>query len=358
MVIPLRVLVLGGTGFLGPAYVQASRARGHRVAVFNRGKGTTDLPADVERLVGDRSRDLEAIQRRDWDAVIDVAAYEPLWVRLLGQAIGDRVGHYTYVSSIAVYKDPPQTGAEEDELKQWQRETDPFGPAREGVAEDFASASDERKRDMLYDYGARKAIAEIEGARQFSGRSLVVRPGTLIGPNDDTNHVYWFDRLLRGGDVLVPGSPSDPFQYIDVLDLAEWTMRLIEEGTTGTFNGVGLDEPLSWGEFVRAIAVRGGAPFNLHFVESEWLLEQGVRQTELPLWFPFPDRPAPEVLEWASMEIKNDLARSHGLRFRPLEHTVSRCLSGFQLRPPRMPPGWGLAPLRERQLLDLRNSRS
>jgi 2'-hydroxyisoflavone reductase len=340
---PLRVLILGGTGFIGPHFVRSALKRGHKVSVFNRGKSGMELSADVEKLVGDRNGDLQSIQNRNWDAVLDMATYEPRWVRTLGEGIKDHVKHYTFVSTTAVYAyDPNATGVETDRLKAFADAADPFAPIPKMSAAESQALSFEQKKQLFDRYGAFKAIAEREGEKQFPGKTLILRPHTVIGSGDATNHVYWFARVLRGGEVLAPGSPSDPFQLIDVRDMADWTLRMIEQGDVGTYNTFGPAAPLTWGRFLESALAAAGTSGTLTWVPSDWLLKQQIPQMQLPLWFPYPDRPAPGLLEWSSFKLSNRKALQKGLSFRPLEETLGETLASLRATPPEVPKGWGM----------------
>jgi 2'-hydroxyisoflavone reductase len=339
----LRVLILGGTGFIGPYFVRAALERGHKVSVFNRGKTGTELPADIERLVGDRNGDLQSIQYRDWDAVLDMATYEPRWVRTLGEGIRDHVKHYTFVSTTAVYAyDPDATGVETDRLKTYKGAADPFAPIPKMSATESQALSFEQKKQLFDRYGAFQAIAEREAERQFPGTTLILRPHAIIGSGDTTNHVYWLARMLRGGEILAPGSPSDPFQLIDVRDMADWTLRMIEQREVGTYNTFGPAAPLTWGTFLESALAAAGSSGTLTWVPSDWLLKQQVPQMQLPMWFPYPDRPAPGLLEWSSFKLSNQKALQKGLSFHPLEETLADTFAAFRSTPPEVPRGWGM----------------
>src|SRR5690606_3255277 len=194
--------------------VRAAVARGHRVAVFSRGKRRAELPDAVERLTGDRNGDLEAIRGRDWDAVLDVPTFRPAWVRSIGEALGSRAGHYTFISTVSVYDKPAATGktTEDRPVLEYKGIEDPYAVG------DQAGAG----------FGALEVLCEREAERQFPGRTLVLRPGYVGGPGDRRALTYWAVRADKGGEMLAGGNPSAPVQYIDVRDLAEWTVRMIE----------------------------------------------------------------------------------------------------------------------------------
>jgi len=318
----LRLLVLGGTGFLGRHVVEAALAAGHDVTLFNRGRTNPELFPDVERIVGDRDGDLAALRERRWDAAIDVPARVPRHVRRSTEALAG-VGHYTFVSSVSVYRDFSRPGIDES------------APLREYEP----SMGDE---DMET-YGPRKAECERIVAEAFPGRSLIVRPGLIVGPWDPTDRfTYWPVRLARGGEILAPGPPERVVQFVDARDLAPWIVRLVDEGRAGVFNAT--NEGVSMGELLS-----GG---RVTWVTDAFLLEQGVGQwMELPLWLADP--------EWIGMHhVDVSRAVAAGLSFRPLAETVRDTAAWAATREDGHEPEAGLAPERERELLDAWRTRS
>lgn len=275
----MNILILGGTRFIGPYHVRAAIARGHRVAVFNRGQSAADLPQEVERLVGDRDNDLSSIRNRDWDAVIDLCAYGPGWVRSLGEALQGRVKHYTFISTNAVYENPSANDitTEDSPLLSFQGNADPYSLT--------APTS-------LHEYGALKVLCEREAEKQFPGKTLVVRPGWIFGPgNFNAPFIYWPARMERGGEMLATGDPSTPIQYIDVRDVAEWVIRLVERRQTGTFNALGPAQPTRLDQLVHAAqSVVRSAP-KVTWVPSARLAAQEDRAvwSNLLFWSNEPD---------------------------------------------------------------------
>src|SRR5713226_2850311 len=217
----LRMLILGGTGFIGPHEVRYAIARGHKVTLFSRGKTNPGLFPDVEKLQGDRAvGDYRSLQGRDWDAAIDNPTAIPRWVRQAGEALKGHTRQYVYISSISVY-------AKHDT------------PNEDETAE-LATTDEPESEDVRKYYGALKALSEKEAERAFPGQALVIRPGLVVGPGDLSDRfTYWPARLAKGGEVLAPGNPTDPVQIIDARDLAEFTIRVCEDGTTGTYNCTG-----------------------------------------------------------------------------------------------------------------------
>ena len=220
---PLQILVLGGTGFLGPHFVEAARAKGHQLTLFNRGKSNPTRFSgeefkDIEQLQGDRKSDLSALEGgRRWDAVLDTSAYFPADVTRSAQLLAKRVEQYVIISSISVYADNSTPGA--DETAALATIPDP-GAAKEITGEN---------------YGALKALSEQAAQKELPGRTTVIRPGLIVGPGDHTDRfTYWPARAARGGEILAPGTPADPTQFIDVRDLAAFLLHAIENRTVGT----------------------------------------------------------------------------------------------------------------------------
>lgn len=308
----LRVLILGATGFIGPHFVRAAVERGHVVSIFSRGRAHADLPSGVERLIGDRNDNLEALKNREWDVVFDLAAYIPLWVRTLGQVLAGRTKHYTFISTEAVYRYPGAV----DESSAVQEYT--------GTVDAY-SASPEQQ------YGPLKVLCEREAERQFPGRTLVLRPGSIVGPNDDRSpaHLYWPVRMQMGGEILVPGDPAAQVQMIDVRDLAEWAVVMAERAQTGTFNGTGPAMPMSWAEMLGGIRGSLAVPLKLTWVATQWLIERKVPGQDQLLFWPT------EAGVAGSMQMSNDRARARGLTFRPWSTTVADILAWYDMQSPR-----------------------
>jgi 2'-hydroxyisoflavone reductase len=315
----MRALVLGGTRFLGRALVGALLEAGHEPTLFNRGQTEPELFPDVEKLRGDRSADLSALEGRKWDAVLDVAAYMPDEARRSVETLHGNVGRYVFVSSISVYADqsvPPVEGAPVAELAPGQ-ETD----------EDPEL------------YGARKAACEQIVQESFGDAALVVRPGLIVGPHDPTGRfTYWPHRVARGGEVLAPGSPEDPVQLIDVRDLAHWIVSAAAKGVGGTFNATG--EPMRFDDLLDECRAVSESDATFTWVPSERLLAEEVGPwMELPLWLPLAEYAG---IQQASVE----RARAEGLTYRPLADTIKATLAEAE-----PVDGVGLTPERERQLL-------
>ncbi|HWL32403.1 MAG TPA: NAD-dependent epimerase/dehydratase family protein [Gaiellaceae bacterium] len=307
----MRLLVIGGTKFLGRAVSEAALARGHELTLFNRGKTNAELFPEAEQLRGDRKRDLSLLAGRSWDAVVDPSGYLPTDVRASAEQLRD-AGRYVFISSVSVYADfstGPTESSPVTELGDM--------PADE-LAPDFSN------------YGPLKALAETEVREVFGERALIVRPGLIVGPHDPTGRfTYWARRLARGGEILAPGPPERLAQFVDVRDLAEWILNAVEQGLSGTFNAT--NEGVSWGDLL--------AGTDVTWVSDEFLQEHEVGPwMELPLWLPDP--------EWSGMHATAvSRAVTAGLRFRSLEETIR----GAADAPAE--EGVGLAPEREAELL-------
>lgn len=314
----MKLLLLGGPRFLGRSLVDTALLREHELTLFNRGRTNPDLYPEVERIVGDREGDLEALRGRRWDAVIDTSGYLPRVVRASAEAL-DESGLYCFVSSISVYAD--------------------FSiPANEAspVAELGDLPDDEVTAES---YGPLKALCEAEVRETFDGGALVIRPGLIVGPHDPTGRfTYWPHRIARGGETLAPGPPARPTQVIDVRDLAEWTISLCEEGGSGTYNAT--HPGVSFAELLATCRAVSESDADVTWVTDEFLLTQGVGEwMELPLWLADPSLAAADCVDVSR-------AVAAGLRFRPLEDTVRATLDLAETS-----EAAGLAPEREAELL-------
>ena len=291
----MKLLVLGGTIFLGRHVVEAARARGHEVTLLNRGRHGGALFPAVERLVGDRDGDLGALQGRAFDATIDCSGYTPEQVARSAAALGDGAGHTVFVSSISAY-----AGFAPDRVYD---ESAPLAEGHEG-------------------YGALKARAEEALLAARPGRVTIVRPGLIVGPHDPTGRfTYWPARVARGGTVLAPGRPGRTVQFIDARDLAAWCVALAEARTAGTFNAVG--PRLTMGKLLEACRTISASDAHFAWLSDEALLALDVAPwTGLPLWLPESD-PAFGGMLLADLS----RARSAGLRTRDVHATIADALA-------------------------------
>ena len=335
---PLRILILGGTGFIGPHQVRYALARGHQVTVFNRGKREADLPAAVEHLRGDRSDgSLDALKGREWDVCIDNPTSTPYWVRDAGKVLKGKVGQYVFVSTISVYADNSQPNADENAALEKYAGKDVMKETRESMLADLRL------------YGPLKAACEREAAKWFPDITTIVRPGLIVGPGDPTDRFsYWPVRLARGGEVLAPGDGSDPVQFIDARDLAEWMIRLVESRRFGTFNATGPDYPMSTAAMLYGIRATNAAGAHLNWVPTAFLEEQKVAPwSDMPVWIPAQGDSA----GFASRSIVRALKA--GLSFRSLATTASDTLAWFRTLPAERQAklGAGVSAEREAEVL-------
>jgi nucleoside-diphosphate-sugar epimerase len=332
---PLRILILGGTGFTGPSQVRYALSRGHKVTTFNRGKTHPgELPKEAEQLIGDRNGQLDALKDRQWDVAIDNPTTLPSWVRDAAQILKGNVQRYVFISTISVYAETGEGVDETAPLAKYDG-PDPYKETIEAV-----------KASGYKTYGPLKALSEKEAEKWFPGKALVVRPGLIVGPRDETDRfTYWPVRIDRGGQILAPGKPSDPVQFIDARDLAEWTIRMAENRETGIYNATGPAEPLEIGQMLNEIkdALHSSATFT-------WLPPEFLQQQKVEAWSDMP--------VWAGDELglartKIDRAVSKGLTFRPLAETARDTLTWFKSLPPDRQSKLraGLTPQREADVL-------
>ncbi|MDQ6623979.1 MAG: NAD-dependent epimerase/dehydratase family protein [Verrucomicrobiota bacterium] len=335
---PMRILILGGTGFTGPFQVKYALARGHKVTVFNRGKSHPgELPEGVEQLLGDRNGQLDALKNRQWDVAIDNPTSVPVWVRDAAQILKGNVERYVFISTISVYGDNSKPNDESAPLAKYDG-PDAMKESRESiVASQFKL------------YGPLKALAEAEAEKWFAKKTLVIRPGLIVGPGDQTDRfTYWPVRIDRGGEVLAPGHPSDPVQFIDARDLAEWTIRMVEQRATGTYNATGPAQALPIGDMLNGINTALSANANFTWADADFLEAQKVSPwSDMPVWVP----PRGEDGGMGRTVIKKALAA--GLTFRPLDLTARDTLAWFKTLPADRQATLkaGLTPEREKEVL-------
>ncbi|MBK9246443.1 MAG: NAD-dependent epimerase/dehydratase family protein [Burkholderiales bacterium] len=319
----MRLLILGGTRFLGRHLVEAALARGAQPTLLNRGRTAPGLFPAVEQLRGDREGDLQVLRGRTWDAVIDTCGYLPRVVRRSAQALRDAVGRYLFVSSISVYADAAASRQDE------------HAPRAQLPGDDC--------EDIPNHYGALKAACEDEVQRLFGERAILLRPGLIVGPFDPSGRfTYWVQRVARGGAVLAPPSPAYPVQFIDARDLAAWMLELLHRQRSGAFNASGPAAPLSFGGFLEQCRQALGAPAEFVWPDAAFLERHGVAPwTELPLYAGEGGRGLNEV----------SLARalSDGLRLRPIGETCVDTARWAGDAP--LPEGIGLDGKREAELL-------
>jgi len=321
----LKILILGGTVFLGRHLVEAALERGHEVTLFNRGQHNADLYPTVEKLRGDRDGGLDALHGRRWDAAIDTSGYVPRLVRASADVLKNAVDRYAFISTISVYSDLSVLGADKDA---------PVGLLDDEKIEEIGGET----------YGPLKVLCERTAEEAMPGRVLTIRPGLIVGPYDPTDRfTYWPHRALQGGDMLAPAPADRRVQFIDVRDLATWTVRMVEDRATGTYNVTGSDEFLSFGRLLDACIDVSGAGARLVWIDETFLLEHEVGPwIEIPLWMPRADESMRGLM---AVDVRKAIAA--GLTLRPLADTVRDTLSWDATRPVEAERTAGLRPERE-----------
>ena len=308
---PGTILILGGTGFIGPHLTREALRLGWRVTHFNRGKRNADDTAHVETLIGDRKGQLDALRGRKWDVVIDDTGYIPKFVKMSAELLAPNVGYCLFISSISAYAafDKPND------------ERSPTGKLANAEIEEITGET----------YGPMKALCEQYSAEAFKGRISIVRPGYIVGPLDSSDRfTYWPVRASKGGEMLAPGTPRDPVQIIDVRDLTEWMMKLVAKRTTGYFNAVSPPGAFTMGDLIRASvheSPQSGTRVTWvpeNFLANHWKEEE----LDLPPWSPMKGNEAGASLTSVTP------ARRTGLRSRPMEETVHDTLEWFHSLPP------------------------
>jgi 2'-hydroxyisoflavone reductase len=332
---PLRILILGGTGFTGPYQIRYALSRGHKLTTFNRGKTHPgETPAEVEQLVGDRNGKLDALKNRQWDVVIDNPTTLPAWVRDAAQILKGHVERYVFISTISVY----------GEIKQGVDESAPL--AKYEGPDPYKETLEAMKASGYKTYGPLKALSEKEAEKWFPGKTLIIRPGLIVGPRDETDRfTYWPVRIDRGGEILAPGNPTDPVQFIDARDLAEWTVRMVENDATGIYNATGPAKPLGIGGMLDGIkeALKSNAKFI--WANEDFLTQQKVEAwSDMPVW-------TGKESGMSRTDISRALAK--GLTFRPLGDTARDTLAWFKSLPQDRQSKLraGLTPEREAEVL-------
>ena len=334
----MKLLVLGGTVFLGRHMVSAALSNGHNVTLFNRGRDNPDLFPEAERLRGDRDNDLDALKGKRWDAVIDTCGYVPRHVRDSAQLLSQSVDHYTFISTLGVYSDYTKRGIDE---------TAEVGTFEDETIEEVNEQT----------YGPLKALCEREVQRAMPARALVVRAGLIVGSYDPLDRfTYWVRRVARGGEMLAPGTFDRRIQIIDVRDLSEWIIRIVESRATGVYNATGPDYPLSMGRLLEESKSVTGSDATFVWVSDSFLIENKVGSwNEVPLWLP-------EDVKYAGfMYFDCSKAVGAGLSYRPLSETIrdtlewdtsrSEPIAPYKMMGIELPPT-GIKPERESELLE------
>jgi len=329
----LRILVLGGTGFIGPHVVQRALDRGHDVTLFNRGKTNTDMFPGVKKLLGDRDNGLGALEKGEWDVVLDNSGYVPRHVKDSAALLQHRVGRYLFTSSVSAYNfDKPQF---------------PLTPARDGQpGSPLAVLSEPGSEDVGKHYGALKAVAEKLVEEIYGQRATVVRPTYVAGPGDHTQRfTWWVERIHRGGDIIVPGNADGSFGLIDVRDLAEFYIALLEADQPGIFNASGPAGVMTYAGMLDGIRATTASSVTFHRIDDSFLQEQGVNGRELPMWN--------TGERGVAIPFENQSSIDVGLGFRPLAQTANDTHAWYQTLSPEKQAfnRAGLAPEKEAKVL-------
>jgi 2'-hydroxyisoflavone reductase len=315
----MKLLILGGTRFVGRHLVTAALAREHEVTLFNRGKHPSAALENVETIYGDRNSDLSKLEGRRWDAVIDTCGYLPRTVGASAETLSHSVGAYVFISSLSVYADFSVSGIDETaplaELTSEQLE-------KANAVDSSGQASAVTYGEM---YGGLKALCEQAAEEVMPGRVLNIRPGLIVGPYDYTDRfTYWVERIARGGEVLAPGRPARHVQFIDARDLAEWIVRMVEGQETGVYNANGLPHDLTMERVLEECKVVSDSDASVTWVSENFLAQEKVAAwSEMPLWMP--EEGAPQLKGFMFTDCKK--AVTAGLSFRPLGETIKDTLT-------------------------------
>ena len=309
-----KVLILGGTGFIGPHFVRVLTEGGHKVTLFNRGKRDPQPHAGVEELLGDRDGQVDALKGRDWDVVIDNSGYKPSQVKLTSELLKDHVQQYIFISSISVYADFAKAGIDEDYKLAVLKD-----PTNEVVTGET--------------YGGLKVLCEKIVESTYGKRWTIIRPTYIAGPGDHTDRfTYWPWRVSKGGEMLAPGTPSDPFQYIDVRDLADFIRVCVEKRVAGKYNLCGPQGAVTMGSVLEE--ARRVTKANITFVwatpkflEEQEIIGEKAKGNYLPIW------EAPVGDQAGLLLVSPARAVKKGLKFRSLETTIRETLEWQKGRP-------------------------
>lgn len=298
---PLDILILGGTGFIGPHEINYARSRGHKITMFNRGKTAPGMFPDVETLIGDRDDQLDSLKGRDWDAVIDNSGFFPRHARLSAELLYGHVDQYMFVSSVSAYADT--LTVEDDEFS-----------AAYAVMDD---PTDESEHIYGPTYGPRKALCEQEVTKVFGDKAINVRPGIITGTGDPTERLrHWLRRMQAGNEILVPGQEDLPVQYIDAADMCGWMVRMLEDGGgSGPYNAVGAEEPYRARPLLEGLRDATGSESTLTWIDWEWIRKETSETPNYGPWYG--EGPIP------FMQVNNDRAMATGLTFRPIADTAN-----------------------------------
>ena len=323
----MRILLIGGTRFVGRAMVEAAVARGHEVTLLHRGRTNDPALDGVEHLLADRNEDLSVLAGREFEATVDVCAYVPRQVRSLADALDGRGGHHLLVSSVSAYEEPDHPGYDEGS---------PLAKLDDPTVEEVTGET----------YGGLKVLCENAAVEAYGETGLtVIRPTYVIGPHDYTGRfTWWVRRIAAGGEVLAPGPREAPIQVIDARDQGDLAVRLCEDRTAGAFTTASPAPPFGFGDLLDATVAAVGPPgTHLTWVDPAWYAEHGGTGQTAPLW--------------TEGTIENVLAAdparavAAGLTVRPLERTIADTWDWLQQARPEPVTGWGIPAGQEARLL-------
>jgi 2'-hydroxyisoflavone reductase len=327
----MKILIIGGTRFLGRHLVNSARARGHEVTLFNRGKTNPDLFRKVKTIKGDREKDLNQLEGT-WDAVIDTCGYVPRIVKLSANMLKLKTEKYVFISSISVYKSFAKIGINE--------------------SDEVATLEDESVEEITGEtYGALKALCEKTVQEILGINSLIIRPGLIVGPHDPTDRfTYWVKRVAQGGEILAPEKPEAVTQIIDVRDLADFILTLIESDVSGVFNATGPTTPLSFGLLLDTCKLISGSDAKFKWASLDFINQNNIAPwSDLPAWIP-------DTVEDAGFSrVDISKAVNAGLKFSALENTIRDTLTWVNELPKDYEMKAGLKPEREKELLEKLN---
>ena len=348
----LKLLILGGTGFIGPHQVSYARARGHEITLFNRGRTAPDLFPGVETLIGDRNGDYASIEEeiakgRTWDVVIDNPATDPEWVKRAAALLRPVSDQYIYVSSISAYRYNDVEWADESAPRHTVENTT------------------EEERQGALSYGWQKTQSEEAAMAAYPGKATIVRPGLIVGPGDRSDRFTWWPyRIQKGGEILCPGPRANPVQIIDARDLSEWMIRMAEDGETGAYNATGPESEMTMDQMLYGIRAVCTGKMSFTWVDQDFLAEHRVGAwMEMPVWVPFSD----DMKGFSRWSIQKALDK--GLTFRPLAVTAEDTLEMIRAWPAERRErlamgrseenrrGTGLTPEKEARILEAWHAR-
>lgn len=331
----LRILILGGTGFIGPHFVRVLSEAGHKISLFNRGKRDPSVHPGIEQLLGDRNGPVDSLKGHDWDVVIDNSGYLPKQVRLAAEVLKGHIQHYVFISSISAYADFKTPGMDED--------------AKLATVEDPNTTTIDDKT-----YGGLKVLCEQAVTEIYGKNSTIIRPTYIAGPGDHTDRfTYWPWRVAKGGEMLVPGTPNDPFQFIDVRDLTDFVKLCVEKRIPGTYNACNTPKSVTMGSLLDTSKKVTGANTTFtwatpKFLEENAIIGEKAEGNYLPIWSPSDGDDA------GSQLVSNARAVKKGMKFRALDVTIRDTLAWANARPPEKNDKLraGLTPEQEKGLLE------